>query len=461
MVLVCQAPNFPQKDWAGQKSEIFAGFLRYICVSNATALINAELRARPVRGFTLAEKTAGLNVVSLNALPTGLKERFVGKINASFQNAFGFTPKEILWDIRAKLPMLASFTFLPKLDEGLAQAMAALPVEITAVLDTATNKLYFLAEEENKRKIAGRLPERLVILTPEQAKQSMPPIDALVEIPGGRYKLGDDDSNQNDEKPEHIVAVDPFFIGVFSITNAQFKQAVKGGIYSTEKFWTAPGWQAKETNKWAQPRFWGDENYQRFNGNDQPVVGVSHHEAFAYLIWKSVQEGINPKDFLNGKFFDESLMYDRQNSSWLWAGYRLPTEAEREIAARGDLVGMEYSWGNAEPTAKLARFGLPWETGSPVAVNDAAFQPNNYGLRHMAGNVWEWTSDWYAQTYYEALARMEKAVNPTGPKNGSSRVIRGGSWGNAVDSLRVAYRLYFGPDDRDGYLGFRAARTKK
>jgi formylglycine-generating enzyme required for sulfatase activity len=432
-------------------------------VGNGTALINslrAKLQARPVRGFTLAEKTAGLNVVSLNLLPASLKENLVGKINAALRQAFDFVPQEILWDKRAKLPMLASAAFLPKLAEGLDKAIAALPVEIITVLDAETGKLYFLAEEENKRKIEGRPPEGLLILTPEEAKKTMPPIGAMVEIPGGEYTLGDNRSSYNNEKPEHIVTVDPFWADVFSRTNAQFRAAVDGGLYSTEKFWTELGWKLKAEKKLTQPGFLGDDNYQRFNGENQPGVGVSHYESFAYLIWQSVQEGIDVKDFLTGKFFDLSKMYDRQTSRWVWEGYRLLTEAEWEIAARGGLAGKQYPWGDEPPTGR-AHFGLPGDTGSPVAVNDPNFTPNGYGLYHMAGNVYEWVFDNYDSNFYQVLAAKGTAKNPIGQESGGSRVVRGGSWGSTAGPLRAAYRDINDPDARYLNLGFRAARTKK
>ncbi|MFM7153813.1 MAG: formylglycine-generating enzyme family protein, partial [Bacteroidota bacterium] len=130
---------------------------------------------------------------------------------------------------------------------------------------------------------------------------------------------------------------------------------------------------------------------------------------------------------------------------------RLPTEAEWEYAARGGNKsnGYEYSGSN-----NLNEVGLYWDNFGSKTHAVGEMNPNELGLYDMSGNVWEWCSDWKGD--YPSGSQ----INPTGPTNGSSRVIRGGSWNDYPRNCRVAVRHYGAPGHRSGYLGFRLARTK-
>ena len=219
----------------------------------------------------------------------------------------------------------------------------------------------------------------------------------MVLIPAGSFDMGSGESS--DEQPVHTVYVDAFYMDEYEVTNAQYW-----------KFMSATGHR--------EPRYWDDSDYNQPN---QPVVGVDWNDAVAYA---------------------------------RWAGRRLPTEAEWEYAARGGLSGRKYPWGDPISTSQ-ANYGS--NVGKPVPVG--SYSANGYGLYDMAGNVYEWCSDWYDEDYYSS----SPSRNPQGPSSGSYRVLRGGSWNdNTGDSswvfnLRVAYRNYSIPSVTFNldYLGFR------
>ncbi|NQU17995.1 MAG: SUMF1/EgtB/PvdO family nonheme iron enzyme [Candidatus Saganbacteria bacterium] len=299
----------------------------------------------------------------------------------------------------------------------------------------------------------------LMILTIEETKNKMPEIGARVEISGGRYILGYDRGNEVDEKPEHTVEISPFAIDIFTVTNGQFREGA-ADLYRFREFWTAQGWQLKEEKEWIQPKLWEKEGTQGFDGDNQPVVGISWYEAFAYLIWRSKQDGIDPQDFLTDSFFDVGKIYDKENKEWIWKGWRLPTEAEIEIAIRGGQEGAKYPWNDV---VGRAHYGQSFERAT-AEVNDSKFPPNGYGLRHSVGNVWIWGYDWYGEFYYAQLRAAQLgaagvAKNPIGLENGNNRVVRGGCWLYTSLYLRPACRRFYEPVIREYYLGLRGAKS--
>ncbi len=253
----------------------------------------------------------------------------------------------------------------------------------------------------------------------------------MVYIPPGEFLMG---SNEYDnEKPPHTVHLDGYWMGKYEVTVKQFGLFAKDTGYITEAeksggayTWTGEKWEQKEGIDWKNPGFKQDENH--------PVVCVSWNDAVEYCKWLSGKKGVN---------------------------FKLPTESQWEKAARGT-DKRKFPWGNHDPYYQgkwYANYAAhdSWEKRgedgfeytSPVGLYPQGVSP--YGLLDMAGNVWEWCSDWYDADYYKNSPKK----NPTGPDGGTYRVLRGGSWGNDAGYLRCSGRSSAGPSDRVSSVGFR------
>ena len=220
----------------------------------------------------------------------------------------------------------------------------------------------------------------------------------MVLIPSGEFTMGKNSSNPTDWQPEHQVSIDAFYMDKYEVTNKQYYEF------------------CMETNN-SFPEFWGSSQFKcSLDYPDHPLVGVSFTDAEKYA---------------------------------KWAGKRLPTESEWEYAARGGLQNKNFPWGDKIDSTK-ANYGKKYKTTLKVGT----FKPNGYGLYDIAGNVWEWTSDFYGDNYYT----NSPDKNPKGPRQGRFKVIRGGSWHSGGMCQQTYYRNGLPVSWVDFAVGFRCVK---
>jgi formylglycine-generating enzyme len=266
--------------------------------------------------------------------------------------------------------------------------------------------------------------------------------DGMILIPGGSFQMGSDDGESN-EKPVHSVAVGDFYLGKYEVTVAEFRAFVEAKGYKTdaEKDGGSYGYEGTVWEK-IEGRNWRHDPEGKPSQDKHPVINVSWNDATAYCQWLSQKTGQT---------------------------YRLPTEAEWEYAAGNGSRHTQYIWGNGDPSGKKGgnvadktaktKFS-DWTVfenytdGYVFTAPVGSYDPNEFGLHDMSGNVWEWCSDWYGT--YPAAAQTD----PKGPDSGFDRVVRGGSWYYYPQYCRVAFRSLSAPGNRGGNVGFRLARTK-
>ena len=265
-----------------------------------------------------------------------------------------------------------------------------------------------LSEEsanEVKDEVADTSPEKKIIWEKDRKEMAL--------IPAGSFEMGDSsngvDDWMKDARPTHTVELDAFYMDVHEVTVGQFRKFVNQSGYN----WYIPFPRQDEGARLL--RFVGNRVPQKVAkyslSDDYPMVYVSWNDATAYANW---------------------------------AGKRLPTEAEWEYAARGRLVGKKYSWGDDKGLARdYANYqGTDgkdkWRYTAPVG----SFKPNGYGLYDMAGNVWEWSQDWY-------------------DSGQDQKVLLGGSWFYNTYYLRLANPTSYHPAIRTYRYGFRCVSGSK
>jgi len=226
---------------------------------------------------------------------------------------------------------------------------------------------------------------------------------SMILIPEGAFSMGSDNGS-SDEQPVHEVNISSYYIDQYEVTNAAYKLCVDAGVCQ-------PPIDASSATRVS---YYGNSQFDNY-----PVINVGWNMSHAYCDWR---------------------------------GARLPTEAEWEKAARGT-DGHTYPWGE---NIDITFANYNGTVGDVTVVGSYASGQSPYGVYDMAGNVWEWTADWYSDTYYAS----SPTSNPLGPDSGQSRVLRGGSWNVNDYSVRSAYRgSGLDPAASFSSLGFRCSRS--
>lgn len=347
--------------------------------------------------------------------------------------------------------------------------------------------LLVLGCRENKNEAK---PEQIVVAEkhelPETVLDSLKnqPPEGMIWIPGGTFMQGavpQDKQAMAHEKPQHPVKVDGFFMDITEVTNAEFAKFVKETGYITvaerpidweEMKKQLPEGTEKPADSLLQP---GSLRFKKTKSSVPNLYDFSQWWEWSIgTNWKHPQ---GPDSNIEGKenypvvhvCYEDALAYCK------WAHRRLPTEAEWEYAARGNKKNTIYFWG--DDRSKLANEANTWEGEFPVYNTKVdgfegtapvkSYPSNGFGLYDMAGNVWEFTQDWYNVDYYKELAaKNTTAINPKGasraynPQNPylQEKIIKGGSFlcsDSYCSSFRVSARMATSPDSSAEHVGFR------
>lgn len=340
--------------------------------------------------------------------------------------------------------------------------------------------LAFSCKEEQK---SSSVQPEMIIEKPEGIKTP----EGMVWIPGGKFMQGavkDDSMAMDNEKPTHPVLVDGFFMDQTEVTNDQFKKFVDATGYVTVA--------EREID-------WEEMKEQMLPGTSKPpdsllqpgslvfkTPGKKVTNLYDFSQWWEWKIGANwkhpqgPESCIEGKegFPVVHVTYEDAAAYAEWAGRSLPTEAQWEYAARAGKEDKLFFWGN--DASKLNEMANTWNGKFPTenlsadgyegAAPVKTFPANDFGLYDMAGNVWEFTNDWYNVNYYEESKEQGLQTNPGGAKRAynphnpqvSEKVIKGGSFLCHLSycaSFRVSARMQNSLDSSHEHLGFRTVMT--
>ncbi len=270
------------------------------------------------------------------------------------------------------------------------------------------------------------------------------PLPGDVEIPGGRFLLGALPGEPfvfDNEKWAHPVEIKPFGIARAAVTQAEFAAFVEDRGYERRELWSEEGWRWRETAQAQHPVYWKREGGGRWQRRDfTRWVPLEPHRPVLHVNWW------------------EAEAYCR------WAGCRLPTETEWEVAASAEPASggrglaeakRRFPWGNDPPAPDRAN--LSWRAMGTVEVGERPAGDSAFGCRQMIGNVWEWTSSDFGP--YPGFV-VDPYKEYSQPWFGNHKVLRGGAWTTQPRLLRNTWRNFYQPHRRDVWAGFRTCRLE-
>lgn len=362
----------------------------------------------------------------------------------------------------------------------------ALFLSLTLVFSCKQKKAQ--AESSTTEVATGKLEQTkvpvLIIEQPEDVKTPK----GMVWISGGEFIQGavpQDKMAMAHEKPAHKVAVDGFFMDITEVTNDEFKKFIDETDYITQAErkidWEemkkqVPEGTPKPHDSIMQP---GSLTFKKTKSSVSNLYDFS--QWWRWTIGANWKQPNGPGSSIKGKgnhpvvhiSYEDALAYCE------WAGRRLPTEAEWEKAARGNKETSTYFWG--EDPSVLSQMANTWEGEFPVMNTQTdgfenrapvkTYPPNEFGLYDMAGNVWEWTSDWYNTNYYNEISTNKELIyNPSGaerPYNqrdpyAKEKIMKGGSFlcnASYCASYRISSRMATSMDSSLEHLGLRTVAT--
>ena len=268
--------------------------------------------------------------------------------------------------------------------------------------------------------------------------------DGSVYVEGGSFQMGST-AGYSDEEPVHQVTVSTFYMSRYEVTHGQYLEFLNGaGVSAAGRL---NGNEVIDMDD-SDVAFSHDGTLFSFSGSgvadsiDCPVMEVTWYGAAEYANWLSAESGLTKVYTINGASV---------TANWSANGYRLPTEAEWEYAARGGNASKGYFYAGSDNAGEVGWYSSNSGRSTHPVGGKA---PNELGLYDMSGNVYEWCWDWKGS--YSSGSQS----NPRGPASGSGRGRRGGSWVNSARNLRSASRSSFGPGDSDNGLGFRLVRRE-
>jgi formylglycine-generating enzyme required for sulfatase activity len=275
---------------------------------------------------------------------------------------------------------------------------------------------------ERKDELFDKIPELVQKMLNAIEGKTTPELTNFIRVEGGTFQMGTASGGDDAERPVHTVTVKSFNIGKYQVTQKEWYE-IMGTTVQHQRNMRNTSWPLHGL------------------GDNYPMYYVNWYEAVEYCNRRSVKEGLTPAYLGSGN----SITCD-----WNANGYRLPTEAEWEFAAKGGSqrnITTEYSGSN---NAEIVAWYEDNSNNStqPVGTKVA----NNLGIHDMSGNVWEWCWDWYGD--YPNSSQTD----PRGQASGAYRVLRGGAWSEEVWYLRSAYRNGADPSNRSFRLGFRLVR---